>query len=166
VRYAFIRAYQDEFAIRNQCQMLKAQRSGYYAWLKQPKSARQKDDDRLLGFIKQFWLESDCVYGYRKIFKDLRETGETCGKNRVTRLMKQASLKAQIGHNKPRYKSGKTAVLADNHRNQDFDVQEPNQVWVTDISYIRTLEGWLLLTCFHDGSLVGRCSLRCMSILL
>jgi len=150
VRYAFIRAHQDEFTIRNQCQMLKVQRSGYYAWLKEPKSARQKDDDRLLGLIKQFWLESGCVYGYRKIFKDLREIGETCGKNRVARLMKQAGLKAQIGYNKPRYKSGKIAVLADNHLNQDFDVQEPNQVWVTDITYIRTLEGWLFLAVVID----------------
>ena len=150
MRYAFIRAHQDEFAIRNQCHVLKVQRSGYYAWLKEPKSSRQKDDERLLGLIKQFWLESGCVYGYRKIFKDLRELGEVCGKNRVARLMRQAGLKAQIGYNKPRYKSGKVAVLADNHLNQDFDVQEPNQVWVTDITYIRTLEGWLFLAVVID----------------
>lgn len=150
MRYAFIRAHQDEFAIRNLCHMLKIQRSGYYAWLKQPKSARQEDDERIMGLIKQFWLESGCVYGYRKIYKDLREIGATCGKNRVARLMNQAGLKAQIGYNKPRYKSGKIAVLADNHLNQDFDVQEPNQVWVTDITYIRTFEGWLFLAVVID----------------
>lgn len=130
--------------------MMKIHRSGYYAWLKQPMPARQKADERLLGLIKQFWLESGCVYGYRKIHQDLRELGETCGRNRVGRLMKQAGLKAQVGYKKPRYKSGKIGVLAENHLNQNFDTQKPNQVWVTDITYIRTFEGWLFLAVVID----------------
>jgi putative transposase len=150
VRYAFIRAHQQEYATRNLCHMMKVHRSGYYAWLKQPKSARQKEDERLLGLIKQFWLESGCVYGYRKIHQDLREAGESCGRNRVARLMRQAGLKAQIGYKAPRYKGGKPAILAENHLNQDFDVQGPNQVWVTDITYIRTYEGWLFLAVVLD----------------
>lgn len=150
MKYAFIRAHQDEFAIRNLCHMLRIHRSGYYAWLNQPKSPRQKDDERLLGLIKQFWLESGCVYGYRKIHKDLRELGETCGKNRVARLMKLEGLKAQIGYRKPRYKGGSVAILAENHLQQDFNVQSPNQAWVTDITYIRTYEGWLFLAVVID----------------
>jgi hypothetical protein len=51
-------------------------------------------------------LESGSVYGYRKIYKDLCELGETCGMNRVARLMKQEALKAQVGYNRPRYKGG------------------------------------------------------------
>ncbi|WP_145924820.1 IS3 family transposase [Syntrophotalea acetylenivorans] len=150
VRYAFIRAHLGQFAIRNLCRMMQVHRSGYYAWIKQPKSGRQKDDERLSGLIKQLWLESGCVYGYRKAYKDLREIGETCGPNRVARLMKQAGLKAQVGYNKPRHKGGKVSVLADNHLNQDFDVQQPNQAWVTDITYIRTYEGWLFLAVVID----------------
>lgn len=151
MRYAFIRAHQKEFATRNLCRMMRVHRSGYYAWIKQPKSARQKDNERLLGLIKQFWLESGCVYGYRKIHQDLREHGETCGKNRIARLMNQAGLKAQVGYNrKPRYQNGKTAILAENHLNQKFDVQTPNQAWVTDITYIRTYEGWLYLAVVID----------------
>lgn len=150
MRYAFIRAKQEEFATRNLCRMMKVHRSGYYAWIAQPKSLRQKNDERLLGLIKQYWIESGCVYGYRKIHLDLREHGETCGPNRVARLMKQAGLKAQVGYKKPRYKGGKPAIIAKNHLNQDFDVQEPNQVWVTDITYIRTYEGWLFLAVVID----------------
>jgi len=150
VRYAFIQAHLNQFAIRNLCRMMQVHRSGYYAWIKQPKSARQKDDERLLGLIKQLWLESGCVYGYRKVYKDLRELGETCGPNRVARLMKQAGLKAQVGYNKPRYKGGKVCALADNHLNQDFDVRQPNLAWVTDITYIRTYEGWLFLAVVID----------------
>jgi len=130
--------------------MLRVQRSGYYAWIKQPKSARQQEDERLLGLIKQFWLESGCVYGYRKIYKDLREHGGRCGVNRVARLMKQEGLKAQVGYSKPRYKGGKVAVLAENHLNQEFDAQQPNQAWVTDMTYVRTYEGWLFLAVVID----------------
>ncbi|BBQ53656.1 hypothetical protein WP2S18C03_27370 [Aeromonas veronii] len=62
--------------------------SGYYAWQHQPLSARALEDQRLLGQIKQCWLESGGIYGYRKIRDDLREMGETCGKHRVARLMR------------------------------------------------------------------------------
>jgi putative transposase len=131
--------------------MVKVHPSGYYAWLNQPKSFRQKEDERLSGLIKQSWLESGCIYGYRKIHDDLRELGETCGPNRVARLMKQDGLKAQVGYKKPGYKSGgKVAVLADNHLKQDFDAEEPNKVWVTDITYVRTHEGWLFLAVVID----------------
>ena len=150
MRYAFIQKHESEFAVRNLCHMLRVQRSGYYAWIKQPKSARQQEDERLLGLIKQFWLESGCVYGYRKIYKDLREHGGRCGVNRVARLMKQEGLKAQVGYSKPRYKGGKVAVLAENHLNQEFDAQQPNQAWVTDMTYVRTYEGWLFLAVVID----------------
>lgn len=150
MRYAFIRAHQEQYPLRTLCRMMGVHRSGYYAWSKQPKSLRQREDERLAGFIKQFWLESGCIYGYRKIHDDLRELGESCGRNRVARIMRQAGIKAQIGYRKPRYKSGKVAVLAENHLNQNFEVPEPNQVWVTDITYIRTYEGWLFLAVVID----------------
>jgi len=71
--------------------------SGYYAWKAEPASPRRKDDLRLQGLIKQSWLESGGVYGYRKIAHDLRDLGEHCGKHRVYRLMKQEGLRAQVG---------------------------------------------------------------------
>ena len=71
---------------------------GYYAWLAQPKSVRIVKDRRLLGLIKQSWLESGCVYGYRKVHDDLRDLGETCGKGRVERVMHQDGIKARVGY--------------------------------------------------------------------
>jgi len=79
----------------NLCEALSVHRSGFYAWLKKPKSRREQEDEYLLGFIKQFWLESGCVYGYRKIHKDMRAAGERCGRNRVRRLMREAGLVSQ-----------------------------------------------------------------------
>jgi len=150
VRYAFIRTHQQEFAVRNMCRMMCVHPSGFYAWLKHPTSARQKENDRLLGLIKQFWIESGCIYGYRKIYDDLWEVGEKCGKNRVARLMKQAGLKAQVGYKRPRHKSGKTSIFADNILKRQFYPTRPNIAWVTDITYIRTYEGWLYLSVVID----------------
>lgn len=97
------------------CEALSVHRSGFYAWLKQPKSQRQKDDEYLLGFIKQFWLESGCVYGYRKIYKDLRAAGEQCGRNRVRRLMREAGLASQRGYKRRnKYPSGELSTVTDN----------------------------------------------------
>ena len=87
--------------------------SGYYAWKANPISARQKEDQRLAGLIKQFWLESGGVYGYRKVAHDLRDVGERCGKHRVYRLMKQEGLRAQVGYRRRPGHYGKPAVVAE-----------------------------------------------------
>jgi len=150
VRYAFIRAHENDLAVRTLCRMMQVLRSGYYAWCKQPKSLRQREDERLSGLVKQFWMESGCLYGYRKIHLDLRENGETCGRNRVARVMKLAGSKAQVGYRRPRFKGGSVATLAENHLNQKFAVQQPNKVRVTDITYIRPYEGWLFLAVVID----------------
>lgn len=131
--------------------MLDVHPSGFYAWRAVPESARGKEDRRLLGHIEQSWLESGTVYGYRKIHDDLRELGETCGRNRVYRLMKRESLRAQVGYRRrPGPRGGLPAVTAPNHLEQRFDVTEPNKAWVTDITYIRTYEGWLYLAVVID----------------
>ena len=82
---------------------------------------------------------------------DLRELGEICGRNRVYRLMRAASLRSQTGyHRRPGHRGGLASVVAPNHLQQQFDVAEPNQVWGTDITYIRTHEGWLFLAAVID----------------
>lgn len=124
--------------------------SGYYTWKAEPMSSRQLDDQRLLGLIKQSWLESGGVYGYRKIVHDLRDLGECCGKHRVYRLMRQEGLRAQVGYRRRTGHYGKPAVVAENQLKQNFDVEAPNQVWVTDITYIPTHEGWLYLAVVLD----------------
>ena len=83
MRYAFIKAHRATWPVRRQCRLLELHPSGYYAWLREPKSKQTRANERLPGLIKQFWLESGGVYGYRKVHQDLRDTGERCGKNRV-----------------------------------------------------------------------------------
>lgn len=131
--------------------MMAVHPSGYYAWSKTPDSERAQEDRRLLGLVKQSWLESGGVYGYRKIQADLRELGECCGKHRVARLMRQESLRSQTGYRRrPGHYGGRPAVIAPNHLQRQFTVTAPNRVWVTDITYIRTHEGWLYLAAVLD----------------
>ena len=104
----------------------------------------------MTGLIKQFWLESGGVYDYRKIHADLREVGEHCGQNRVYRLMRAAGLKAQVGYRKPRQRSGPPHVVAPNRLKQQFTTAQPDATWVTDITYIKTHEGWLYLAIVVD----------------
>lgn len=126
-------------------------RSGFYAWLKKPLSERDKEDERLLGLIKQCWLESGCAYGYRNITLDLREHGESCGKQHVYRIMKDAGISSQRGYKKHKgFKSGEVSLVAPNTLNRQFNVDSPNQAWVTDFTYVRTMEGWLYLIVVID----------------
>lgn len=114
-------------------------------------SARAKDDTRVLGLIKQSWLESGGVYGCRKIARDLRDLGESCGKHRTARLMRQEGLRAQMGYRRrPGMRGGRPAIVANNQLARQFDPSIANQAWVTDITYIRTHEGWLYLAVVLD----------------
>ena len=127
------------------CSALDIHPSGYYAWLKSPLSLRTKEDQHLLRYIKQFWLESGGHYGYRNIHMDLQQAKITCGRDRVLRLMQQERLKAQRGYRKPRgYYRGSMSTAAANHLNRAFIVDEPNQWWVSDITYIHTQEGFFV----------------------
>jgi len=150
MRYTFIKGQSAQHPVRSLCSWLDVHPSGYYAWLKKPISDQEQSNRRLLGKIKQYWLESGCIYGYRKIHSDLRDAGEQCSKNRVQRLMSADGIKAQVGYRRPRYQGGKPSVVAPNILQREFDPSAPNESWVTDITYIRTHEGWLYLAVVLD----------------
>ena len=146
-----MRAQEEQHSVRRLCGMMAVHPSGYYAWRRGASSRRVLEDARLVGLIKQSWLESGAVYGYRKVHSDLRELGERCGKHHVARLMRREDLRSQTGYRRrPWHGGGSPAVVAPNHLGQRFDVQAPNEAWVTDITYIRTLEGWLYLAVVLD----------------
>ncbi|MDI9769531.1 IS3 family transposase, partial [Pantoea dispersa] len=150
LRYAFIRDNARCWPVRLLCRVLDVHPSGFYAWLQQPHSQRHRADLRLTGQIKQFWLESGCVYGYRKIHLDLRDSGQQCGVNRVWRLMKRVGIKAQVGYRSPRARKGEASIVSPNRLQRQFNPDAPDERWVTDITYIRTHEGWLYLAVVVD----------------
>ena len=133
------------------CRCLEVQPSGFYAWLKQPISKRKQEDKRQTRLIELAWKESGKVYGYRKLHHDLRDQGETCCPNRVARLARLAGIKAQIGYNRrPGKYGGKPSVVVDNVLNRKFNALAPDKAWVTDITYIRTHEGFAYLAVVID----------------
>ncbi|WP_312120803.1 IS3 family transposase, partial [Kosakonia cowanii] len=150
LRYAFIRDNTYCWPVRLLCRVLDEHPSGFYAWLQQPHSQRHQADLRLTGQIKQFWLESGCVYGYRKIHLDLRDSGQQCGVNRVWRLMKRVGMKAQVGYRSPRARKGEVSIVSPNRLRRQFNPDAPDEGWITDITYIRTHEGWLYLAVVVD----------------
>jgi len=137
--------------VRTMCRCLRIHPSGFYAWLKEPVSNRAKEDARQTALIKQAWQDSGKVYGYRKLHHDLRDQGERCSPNRVARLANLAGIRAQVGYKRrPGRYGGKPAIVAENKVAQNFDTQAPDQTWVTDITYIRTHEGWVYLSVVID----------------
>ena len=146
MKYAFIKAHRVEFSVRAMCRVLRVHPSGFYAWLKMGVSKMAKRQRHLTGLIKQSWLESGCVYGYRKVHHDLLDMGENCAPNTVAKLMQKYGLRAQVGYKPRPGKYGtKPSIVAVNQLKQNFDVAAPDRVWVTDITYISTHEGWLYL---------------------
>ena len=132
------------------CRALKIQRAGFYAWVHKPVSDRAKEDQRLLELIRASYEASGCTYGSRRVHADLREAGEGCGVKRVARIMRENGIKAQRGYRKPRHRSGKPHIVVPNRLEQNFTVSQPNEAWVTDITYIRTWQGWLYLATVLD----------------
>ena len=133
------------------CSVLSVHPSGYYQWLQEPLSQRDKNDKRLLIAIKQFWLESGCYYGYRNIYLDLAEAKYNCGRDRVLRLMQSVGIKANRGYHKPKGMYGGTVHhLVPNRLNREFEVERPNHWWASDITYIKTQEGFLFLAVVMD----------------
>ncbi|EPT4183311.1 IS3 family transposase [Klebsiella pneumoniae] len=150
LKYRFINEHRTVWGVMTMCRVLDVARAGFYAWLHNPVSARDKDNQRLLTLIRDSYSLSGGVYGYRRVHGDLNEIGETCGKNRVGRIMQLNRIKAVRGYKAPRRIAGRPSVVAPNRVQRQFTVVRANQVWVTDITYIRTWQGWLYLAVVID----------------
>ena len=132
------------------CRVFKLQRSGFYAWLSKPLSDHAIEDQRLLKRIKEFYIASGGTYGSPWIHRDLRDAGEACSVHRVARIMRENKLKAQIGYKRRYIKGGKLASVAGNVLDRNFNPEVPNQAWVSDITYVRTHEGFLYVATVLD----------------
>jgi len=151
VRFRFVEAEKALYPIRLMCRCLAVSRSGYYAWRKRPRSARVKQDARLRVEIAASHSASRRTYGSPRILRDLREEGHCVSRKRVARLMRELGLE---GRRKRRFRATTDSKhrfsVAPNVLMRDFDVEAPNTAWVTDITYLATLEGWLYLAVILD----------------
>ena len=151
MRFRFIDEHVREFAVRVMCRVLEVTPSGYYSWRSRPESCRSREDRRLLTKIRASHERSRSTYGAQRIHADLREDGERCGRHRVARLMREDGLVARKARQfRTTTDSDHSDPVAPNLLNQDFSVDTPDTVWVGDITYLRTLGGWLYLAVLLD----------------
>ncbi|HVG84237.1 MAG TPA: IS3 family transposase [Vicinamibacterales bacterium] len=146
--YAFIQAHRSQYSVQAMCRVLGVAPSGYYEWLQQPLSNRAQEDAPLMRLIRASFVASHGIYGAPRVFLDLREAGETCRKHRVARLMREAQLRAVHGYEAL---GGRQAVGSDSESAATaIHGTQPNKAWVTDITYVRTWQGWLYVAVVMD----------------
>jgi transposase InsO family protein len=151
VRFRFVEAEKAHYPIRLMCRCLAVSRSGYYAWRRRPPSERVKQDARLRVEIAASHSASRRTYGSPRILRDLRDEGRRVSRKRVARLMRELGLE---GCRKRRFRATTDSLhrfpVAPNLLMRDFEVDAPNTAWVTDITYLATLDGWLYLAVILD----------------
>jgi transposase InsO family protein len=152
MRFAFIRVEKANYPVRALCRVLEVSRSGYYAFEAHQPSAREVSDRNLVVAIKEVHDRHRQVYGSPRIHRDLRETaGHRVGRKRIARLMREEGI---VGRSRRRFcrttDSNHDLAIAENILDRQFEVARPNEAWVTDITYIRTYEGWLYLAAILD----------------
>jgi transposase InsO family protein len=142
-------AYQKVFPIGKMARFLGVCRSSYYSHLKPSK--RSVENQQIVKKAREIHSRSRGAYGSPRIHVELKREGITCSRVRLARLMKKVGLEAKMVKAWRRTtKQKKGALSACNHLNQQFSVKEPNRVWVSDITYIPTEEGWLYVSVSLD----------------
>ena len=151
MKYGFISEHREEFTIAAMCRILEMSVSGYYRWRGRRSSNRAQENERLLSMIEAIHKESRNQYGSPKVYRRLRQQGQSCNHKRVERLMRKAGIKAKrVRKFKLTTDSRHSEPAAGNLLDRRFDVSEPDKVWVSDITYLWTGEGWLYLAIFLD----------------
>ncbi len=151
MKYAWIREHERQFPVQRMCTLLTVSRPGFYAWRRREPSDRAKADEALAQRVKVIFDESHQTYGAVRIVRSLRQENQRVGRERVRRLMREQSLRATA---RKRFcvttDSNHRMPVADNLLNQTFVAERPHQVWLADITYVPTAEGWLYLACVLD----------------
>jgi len=152
VIFRFIAAERAVHSIKTMCRVLGVSRSGFHAWAKREPSARALEDERLTGRIREIHRANRRVYGAPRIHAELAlGDGVRVGRKRVERLMRQAGISGMVAR-----KRGRTTIRVPGVRvcedlvDRAFLAAAPNRLWVADITYLRTWEGWLYLVAVQD----------------
>lgn len=151
MKFEFIHGHQTQFGIERMCQVLDVSQSGFYSWRDRPKSPMQLSNDDLTTKIHMEFNRHKGRYGSPRITKSLNKQGIECSKNRVSRIMRNEGL---IAKQKRRFRkttdSNHNLPTAPNILAGTFECEVINTIWVSDITYIWTLEGWLYLCAILD----------------
>ena len=152
MRFRFIEDHRDAWPVRLLCDALEVSASGYYAWRGRPESARVSVNRGLLADVRRIHEQHRRRYGAPRIHAALRAEGRSVSRGRIERLMRRHGIRAATPR---RFRAVTTdsnhgLPVADNLLGQTFLATRPNQIWLADISYIPTDEGWLYLAVVLD----------------
>ena len=151
MRFGLIATEKAWYPVALMCRVLQVSRSGYYAWQKRPVAERRRQDQRLALEVAAIHAHSRGRYGSPRVHAELRERGQRIARKRVARLMRAAGLRARV---RRRFRcttdSKHQMAIKGNLLARRFAVSAPNTGWVTDITYLWTLEGWLYLAVVLD----------------
>ncbi|HKI00988.1 MAG TPA: IS3 family transposase [Thermoanaerobaculia bacterium] len=151
VRYRFVAAERATFPVRMLCRLVGVAASGFYAWLRRGPGRRAGEDAGLAGRIAAIFEASRRTYGSPRIHAELREDGVRTGRGRVARLMRRGGLTAARRRRVPRTTDSRhDHPVAPNLLGRNFAADRPDTVWLADISYIPTGEGWMYLAAVKD----------------
>lgn len=154
MRYAFIARMRGDLPLRLMCEWLDVSSAGFYASLKRRPSKRAQTNSRLRLEIRAVHEASRSRYGAPKVYRELKAQGISCGHNTVTKLMRDAGLRSKrIAHFRITTQSDHRKPVAENHLDRRFGISlnpDINCVWVADITYLWTREGWLYLSVIID----------------
>ena len=149
--YRFMVSEKVHFPVAFMCRVLGVSRSAFYAWLNREPSERDREDRDLTEKIKVIHTQSRGTYGSPRIHDALQEQGVAVSRKRVARLMAEAGITGEpLKPFKKTTDSDHDQPIAPNLLDRQFDASEPNQMWVGDITYIRTWEGWVYLAVVID----------------
>jgi putative transposase len=150
--FRLIESERASFSVPLMCRMLGVSRSGYYDWKERPPSKRQRADAHLTERIHEIHERSRRTYGYPRVHAELRAMGIRCGRKRVARLMREAGLKGCLrGRRRRTTRRNGSAVPAPDLVRRDFAASLPDELWVADITYVRTDEGFSYLAFVLDA---------------
>lgn len=147
-----MKAHSKEFKIEKMADVLGVSRGGYYEFIERKPSRRALENEVLVKEIKKSHKNSRGLYGSPRLHAELRKQGKKCSRKRVSKLMKQEKIQARMRKKwkKTTQPSKKAVEIAPNHLDQQFIVNKPNKVWVSDITYVWTAEGWLYVAVVLD----------------
>ena len=157
--FNLIDAERASYPVAVLCRVLGVSKSGYYAWRGRPPSERRRQDALLTEKIREIHSRSRETYGYPRVHAELRSLGVRCGRRRVARLMRAAGLRGCVRGKKRRTtRRDPRAAPAPDLLGRDFVAVRPNKIWLADITYIPTREGFLYLAFIldtHSRKVVG-----------
>ncbi|WP_409201838.1 IS3 family transposase [Pseudomonas aeruginosa] len=151
MRFRAIEALAGRYPVAPMCRLLQVSRSGFYAWQQRPPSAREMANRRLSQEIRTIHHDVNGIYGRRRIKAELTAMGHACGRHRVARLMREAGLQVRSRKLWRLVSSSRHALpIAPNHLDRQFASDRANRHWVSDMTYVRTAQGWLYLAVVLD----------------